>query len=110
MKRGDIILIATRGDYGKPRPAVIVQADALDDTDSVLVSPMTSVPLDAPIYRVAVAPDDQNGLRTSSQIMVEKTLPVRRSKCGAPIGRLTDDQLAQLDGKLTLVIGLSGGG
>lgn len=27
MRRGDIVTIALQGDYGKPRPALIIQSD-----------------------------------------------------------------------------------
>ncbi len=73
MKRGDIVLTASAGDYGKARPAVIVQSDALAHTDSVLVSLMTGSILDAPIYRITIEPTGSNGLQKTSQIMVEKT-------------------------------------
>ena len=63
MRRGDIITIAVSGDYGKPRPAVVVQADRLGDTDSVLVCQMTSSQRAALIYRLMVEPATGTGLR-----------------------------------------------
>ena len=105
MKRGDIVLTAPAGDYGKARPVVVVQSDALDQTDSVLVGP--GVILEAPIFRVTVEPTSSNGLQKTSQIMVEKLLAVPRRKCSDPVGRLTDDQIAALDHRLSVVIGLA---
>lgn len=107
MKRGDIILTAPAGDYGKARPVVVVQSDALAQADSVLVSLMTGIILDAPIYRVTVEPTRNNGLQKTFQIMVEKILAVPRRKCSDPVGRLTTDQIAALDHKLSVVIGLA---
>ena len=107
MKRGDIVLTAPAGDYGKARPVVVVQSDALDQTDSVLVGLMTGVILDAPIFRVTVEPTRSNGLQKTSQIMVEKLLAVPRRKCSDPVGRLTNDQIAALDHRLSVVIGLA---
>src|SRR5436305_823443 len=43
MRRGDVVTVAATGDYGKPRPAVIVQTDALPAGHaSVVVCQMTS--------------------------------------------------------------------
>ena len=47
MKRGDIVLAVARGDYGKPRPAVIVQSDDL---------PLSIVPVEQAL-RLVLAPD-----------------------------------------------------
>ena len=78
MKRGDILTIAAQGDDGKPRPAVVVQSDALNAADSVLVAPFTSVIADAPLYRLTIAPTATNGLKSTSQMMVVKVLACPR--------------------------------
>src|SRR5579864_6248791 len=71
MRRGDVVVVAA-GDYGKPRPAVIVQTDALpEDHPSVIVCQMTSVILDTTDFRVRIEPTDENGLRTPSQVMAD---------------------------------------
>ena len=85
MKRGDIVTVSAPGAYGKPRPAVIVQSDWLDGTDSVLVSLLTSTVRDAPIFRLSLDPSPDNGLRVPSQIMVDRILALPRDKCGAVI-------------------------
>jgi mRNA interferase MazF len=36
LKRGDIALAVARGDYGKSRPAVIVQSDLFNPTHASL--------------------------------------------------------------------------
>src|SRR6059036_3169805 len=70
MQRGDVVVVAAAGDYGKPRPAVIVQTDAFPDTHaSVIVCQMTSDIVDAPAFRVTVEPNAENGLRVRSQVM-----------------------------------------
>lgn len=108
MKRGDIVSVAMPGDYGKPRPAVIIQANQLTKSacDTVLVCYLTSDVRDASIRRIAVSPSPANGLRKSSQIMVEKIFAIRRDKCGAVIGALEQSGMNSLDDALMFVAGL----
>jgi mRNA interferase MazF len=108
MKRGDIITVAVSGDYGKPRPAVVVQADWLDDSDSVLICQITTLQRHAPLYRLTVPATRETGLRQVSYIMVEKVFAVRRTKCGAVIGHLPGGSTIVLNVMLGAVIGLSG--
>ena len=80
MKRGDVVVVAATGDYGKPRPAVIVQTDAFPETHiSAVVCQMTSEIVEAPDFRVTIDPSERNGLRTRSQIMADKPVTVRRA-------------------------------
>ncbi|EQD38012.1 transcriptional modulator of MazE/toxin, MazF [mine drainage metagenome] len=83
MKRGDVVTVAASGDYGKPRPAVIVQTDALPaEHASVIVCQMTSDVAEAPDFRVTIEPTEKNGLRTRSQIMADKPVTIRRARVG----------------------------
>ncbi len=108
MKRGDVVVIAVSGDYGKPRPAVVVQSDALMNPDgSVIVCMMTTQIHAAPIVRVFVAPTSGNGLREPSAIMVDKLFTLARSKVRGPIGRIDSAQLGELDSRLAAVLGLA---
>jgi mRNA interferase MazF len=108
LKRGDIVTAVFQGDYGKPRPAVIIQGDIFADSDSVLVCQFTSDQYRARFHRIPVKPNLENGLKIDSQIMVDKIFAVRRDKCGSIIGRLDDAAMAELDVALTLMIGLIG--
>ena len=99
--------VALQGDYGKPRPAVIVQSNWLEGTDSVLVCPLTSTLRDAPIFRLTITPHPKNGLTVPSQVMVDKIVAVRRDKLGARVGRLDDESLLVLNRMLALVLGLA---
>ena len=56
MKRGDLVTVSAPGDYGKPRPAVVVQSDWLTATESVLVALLTSALVKAPLYRLTIEP------------------------------------------------------
>ena len=107
MKRGDIVTVALRGDYGKPRPAVIVQSDRLQGTDSIIICPLTSDLQPAPLFRVDVEPTEANGLRSTSQIMVDKISGVPRAKLGTPIGRLEPDRMERLTEALIVAIGVA---
>ena len=89
MERGDVITVCLPGDYGKPRPAVIVQCDLLNaEADSVIVCPLTTHLVDAARICVDIAPAPRNGLRQPSQVMVDKIMTVPRRRIGEVIGRL----------------------
>lgn len=91
MRRGDIVLVTVPGDYGRRRPAVVVQTDLLNDThSSVLVALITSDLKDAPLFRLTLEPGPTTGLRSRSQIMVDKVLAVRRDRIGEVIGALAE--------------------
>ncbi len=107
MKRGDIVTVSSSGDYGKPRPAVVIQSDRLRSTDSVLVSLLTSTIADAPLFRLSIEPNEMNGLKLPSQIMIDKILAMPRTKCGAVIGRLDEGALIALNHLLAVVIGIA---
>ncbi|MGO9802332.1 MAG: type II toxin-antitoxin system PemK/MazF family toxin [Steroidobacteraceae bacterium] len=108
MKRGDVVTVATAGDYGKPRPAVIVQTDALPaEHASVVVCQMTSDGDDAPDFRLVVEPTEQNGLRTRSHVMADKPVTIRRARIGRKIGQLDERDLARLNIALAFVMGLA---
>jgi mRNA interferase MazF len=107
MKRGDIVTVAVAGDYGKPRPAVVVQTDLLNDTHaSVVVCLLTSALVDAPLLRLAVEPSARNGLVRRSQIMVDKIVSARRDKIGSGIGVLEDATMVALSRALAFVMGI----
>ncbi|MDR3517134.1 MAG: type II toxin-antitoxin system PemK/MazF family toxin [Azospirillaceae bacterium] len=107
MKRGDIVTVAAQGDYGKPRPAVVIQSDTLNAADSVLVALFTSTIQDAPLYRLVVEPIEMNGLKVRSQVMVDKILAYPRVKCGLVIGRLSDREMTALNNLLSVMIGIA---
>ena len=108
MKRGDVVIVAAAGDYGKPGPAVVVQTDACPETHaSVVICQLTSEGVEAPDFRVAVEPSENNGLRARSQIMADKPVTVRRARVGQAIGRLDDGDVARLNAALAFVMGLA---
>ena len=108
MTRGDLVVVAMQGDYGKPRPALVVQADLFNATHpSITVAPVTSTIIDTPLFRVTVEPTRRNGLRLVSQIMVDKITTVRRQRLGQTIGRLEEDIMLRVSRALALWFGIA---
>jgi mRNA interferase MazF len=107
VKRGDVIIVA-HGDFGRPRPAVIVQADELSEaTTTVLVCPMTSDLTEKLPIRPAVEPNAENGLRIASQIMTDKMLALPRDLVRQQIGKIDSETRSRLDSALFVVFGLT---
>lgn len=103
-----MVTVAAAGDYGKPRPAVIVQTDAFPASHaSVVICQLTSELVDAPHFRVTIDPRPENGLRLVSQVMVDKPVTVKRERIGPTIGRLGDQDLVRLNSALAFVLGLA---
>ena len=108
MKRGDMVTVAAPGDYGKPRPAIIVQTDALPAAhSSVVVCQMTPEIAKAPDFRITLEPTEKNGLRTRSPIMADKPVTIRRKRVGRRIGSLDEKDVARLNVALAFIMGLA---
>lgn len=108
MRRGDVVTVGAAGDYGKPRPAVIVQTDAFPESHaSVVVCQLTSELVDAPDFRITVVAKPENGLRATSQVMAAKPVTIRRERIGQKIGHLGNQDMARLNAALAFVLGLA---
>ena len=108
MKRGDVVICAAPGDYGKPRPAVVVQSDLFNGThSSVVVCLITSHREDAPLFRVPVPAGRTTGLKLRSQVMVDKVIAVPRNKITGHAGALAADVLEEIDNALRLWLELT---
>ncbi len=107
MSRGDLVIVAAPGDYGKPRPAVIVQSNAIPENHaSVLICPMTSELVEAD-FRITIEPGPETGLRIRSQVMADQPVTIRRERIGQRIGQLGAADLARLNVALAFVVGLA---
>lgn len=106
MKRGDLLTVALSGDFGKPRPALVIQSDAFADADTVTVALVTSTLIDAPLLRPLIEPTPGNGLRVPSQIMIDKVMTVRRERLGEPFGQLDADAMLTVNRLLALFLGI----
>ncbi|HEY7765709.1 MAG TPA: type II toxin-antitoxin system PemK/MazF family toxin [Aestuariivirgaceae bacterium] len=108
MKRGDIWTASGGRDYaGKPRPVVIVQDNCFDATDSITVCAFTTDQTDAPLIRLLIKPDVNNGLHVVSRLMVDKLTTVPKSKLGKRIGRLDDQDILRLNQAILVFLGLT---
>jgi len=107
LKRGDIVICILSGDYGKPRPAVVVQSDLFNSSHaSVTVCPITSYLVDAPLFRLELKPATTNGLVSASQIMVDKLTAIKIEKITQQIGKLTTLEIKHLDVAMKLWLGI----
>lgn len=101
LRRGDVVICVLKGDYGKPRPAVVVQSDLFTPTHaSITLCPLTSHRVDAPLFRLPIAAAPENGLDRDSQIMVDKVVSVKTERVRERIGRLSSPRLDALDDAL----------
>ena len=105
MRRGDIVTVAGGVYASKPRPALLVQDDRFDATDSVTVCPFTTTEVDAPLLRVPVVADEANGLGQDSYLMVDKITTVRRSNARTVLGRLEATTLVEFERRLLVFLG-----
>jgi mRNA interferase MazF len=106
VTRGDIVLVAMQGDYGKPRPAVVVQTDDFEEVPSIAVLPLTTELRDVSAIRITVEPNPDNGLLQLSQIMVDKITAVARRRVGRRIGSLSPDDIAAVNRALAIFLGI----
>lgn len=79
MRRGYLVTVAVQGDFGKPRPALVIQSDAFNETHAtVTVLLISSYLVAAPLFRLTVEPSGENGLRKTFQVMVDETMTIRK--------------------------------
>lgn len=111
MKRGDVWTVAGGPDYpGKPRPAVILQDDAFDATASITICPFTTHSVDAPLMRLPIEPSERNGLRSESQLTIDKITTVSQRKLERRVGRLSDEDIVRVNRAVLVFLGLAGAG
>ena len=111
MNRGEIWTVAGgKGYAGKPRPVVVIQDDRFSMTKSITLCAFTTNPTDAPLFRLPVQPDKENGLRAECRVMVDKIITVPRTKLGKRVGRLSDEDMVRLNRVLLVFLGMGGPG
>lgn len=109
MKRGEIWTVAGGSDYaGKPRPCVIIQDDHFDSTKSITVCGLSTDETDAPLFRLKVNPNEENGLRSVSSLMVDKINAVPRTKLGRFVGVLSAEDMTRLSRAIVTFLGVAG--
>ncbi len=107
IARGSLVTIAIAGDFGKPRPALVVQSDVFDALQSVTVLLISSRLVDAPLLRITIEPDEKNGLKKVSQVMVDKIMTVKSSKIGTQLGYLDSKKMLEIERSLAVFLGIA---
>jgi len=107
VERGEVWTVSGAGYAGRPRPAVIVQDDRFDATASVTLCVFTTDETEAPLFRPTVTPNERNGLRSVSRLMVDKLTTVPKERLGARIGRLDDEDMVGLNRAMLVFLGLA---
>jgi len=107
VRRGDFVTVALQGDFGKPRPALVVQTDHFGKLPTITVLPVTSTLVDAPLLRLAIEPDAQNNLARPSQVMIDKLVTLRRERVGEPFGRAGDELMLSVNRALAVFLGIA---
>ena len=108
LKRGNIVSIVVQRDFGKPRPALLIQSDMFNEAHATLsVLLISSDLIDAPLFRLSIEPNQVNGLTQPSQIQVDKVMTVRRDKVGQLIGSVDDAMMVRVNRALALWTGLA---
>lgn len=105
--RGELITISLQGDFGKPRPAVIMQANAFSTLSSVTLIPFTSEIDKAPLFRLIIEPSKENGLLKKSALMIDKIHTISREKISKPFGKISKTELIEVERLASLFLGLA---
>ena len=107
LKRGDLVIVSAPGSYGKPRPSVVIQSNFFQATGSLTVLLMTSdLREDLPLIRHVVAPNESNGLATTSHIMIDKIFTIPKERMGKRIGHLSSTQMAEITAAVAVFLGI----
>ncbi len=99
--------IAMPGDFGKPRPALVIQADPFNEHATVTVLLVSSTLVDAPLFRITVQPNPENGLQKPSQVMIDKAMTVKRAKVGQTFGRIDANTMVEVERCLAIFLGIA---
>ena len=101
--RGDIVICVVQGDYGKGRPALVVQSDLFNPTHaSLTICPITSHLVESPLFRISLSPLPNNGLQKTSQIMIDKITSIKKEKIHQKLGNITPIELQAVDESLKI--------
>lgn len=108
LRRGDLVTVAVQGNFGKPRPALVIQSDLFNETHPTVMLCLVSSDLrDTPLFRLAVSPTAENGLKLDSQIQIDKVMTVLCDKLGPSFGRLDDATMLKVNRALALFMGIA---
>ena len=105
LRRGDIVTVSPPGEYGKPRPCVVVQSTLASALESITFCPMTSfIRADVPLFRITIEPNIGNGLRKPTQVAVDKIMTVHASRIGGKIGTILPEDMLRVTRALAVFL------
>jgi mRNA interferase MazF len=107
MNRGELWTVVGGVYARKPRPALVIQDDRFDGTESVTVLPLSTVVVDAPLLRIRIPATATTGIRSESFAMVDKITTVRRSNVDQRIGRVSASTLVEVERAMLAFLGLA---
>lgn len=105
--RGDLVTVSMQGDFGKPGPALVIQANPFSEHATLTILLITGTLVAAPLLRITVQPSAENGLQKPSQVMVDKAMTVKRDKIGPPFGRMHEDTMVEVERCLAVFLGIA---
>lgn len=107
-RRGDLVTVAIQGNFGKPRPALVIQSDLFNESHPTVMLCLVSSDLrEAPLFRLTVGPTVENGLKLESQIQIDKVMTVLQEKLGPAFGRMDDATMLKVNRALALFVGIA---
>jgi mRNA interferase MazF len=102
-----MVTAAFQGDLGKPRPAVIIQADNyIEHHITLLLCPLSTFLSDASDFRPTIEPSETNGLKERSQAMADKMTHLKKTAIRQVIGHLNEDEMTMLELAIINITGL----
>jgi mRNA interferase MazF len=107
VKRGDVFLVVFPGAYGKARPAVIIQADMIEQPNSVTFLRLTDEITSDETLRITIEASAENGLPSRSQVMIDWITTVPRKRIRQQIGHLSADDMNAINRALTIFFGFA---
>jgi mRNA interferase MazF len=105
--RGDVVICVFPKEYGKPRPAVVVQSDLFNTTHaSIVTCPVSSETTGLDLFRIPIQPSESNGLRKPSEVMVDKLAAIDVRRVRNMVGQLSATEMKLVDQALRLWLDL----
>ena len=73
----------------------------------ITICAFTTDETEAPLFRLAVEPNELTGLRATCRLMVEEIMTVPKSKVGVRVGRLSREDILRLNQAMMVFLGLA---
>lgn len=105
MRRGDVVIAATGSGFGrKPRPWLVIQSDSHPSRLVILLGITTKLDQGFAL-RPRFEPSPTNGLKKTSNIMVDIVVVAARDEVVEVIGELDDREMIEVESALLVILG-----